>query len=74
MKKLLILLLAAVLILSGIMIGWRAHPDAKWDIGEDPRGCIIQWDDGTYTYKSRTRIIHLGDLKPGETITIQPFK
>lgn len=72
MKRIVLALLVGIV--CGIAVGWHAHPDAEWDIGKDPRGCIVQWDDGTFTYKARTRIIYIGDLKPGETITIQPFK
>jgi hypothetical protein len=60
-----VILLVAVWTATSIWIGYTLHPDAGWDIQEDPRACTIMWDDGTYSYKGRT--IHLGDLEPGES-------
>jgi hypothetical protein len=67
MKKLVIVLTIFVV---GCFAGWHLKPDPFWDIGEDERACVIYWDDGTVSYKSRT--INLGTLKPGESVKISP--
>ena len=40
-------------------------------ICDDPRACRIEWDDGSVQYKSR--VIELGTLGPGESITVNLF-
>jgi hypothetical protein len=54
--------------LIGFLAGYLSYPDPGWDILKDPRSCIIEWDDGTFSYK--TKIHKLGDLGPGESIII----
>jgi len=41
----------------------------EWNLWDDPRGCWIWCDDGTYSYKSR--MMMLGDLEPAETATFE---
>lgn len=60
----------AIIFLAGVILGvivtlWWTYDPVVWDLWEDPRGCVISWDDGTYSYKSRE--ITLGTLKPGES-------
>jgi len=66
------LLIVAGLVMLGVVaggiVGWHLHPEPLWDIGKDERACIIQWDDGTVSYKSRS--INIGDLQPGESKAI----
>lgn len=67
MKKTLIALLILVV---GITIGYYLHPEpTMWDIFDDPRGCVIQWDDGEIQYKSRQ--ISLGTLQLGESKIVE---
>ena len=67
MKK--IILAVAV----GIVIGWVLHKPVipSFDIDNDPRGCVIYWDDGTISAKSR--VMYLGDLQPGEKKKLKLF-
>lgn len=54
--------------LAVIAIAWWHHYEndkAVWNLWDDPRACTIEWDDGTYTYKSG--IISLGTIGPGES-------
>jgi len=55
----------AILFFFGFLIGRWSVPKPSFDIDRDERGCIVAWDDGTYSYKSRT--IHLGTLNPKES-------
>ena len=60
--------LALFFILSfyvGFETGYHHWKKSSWDIWEDPRGCVIYWDDGSTSFKSRA--IYLGDLAPGES-------
>lgn len=73
MKTLLVLLV----FLAGVFVGHFVIPQddsCVWDIMEDPRGCWIAWDDGTYSWKSP--ICKLGTIEPGQkkTIMINPFE
>lgn len=52
----------------GYYYGYDSRDGQGWDISKDPRGCLIEWDDGTYSFKSRK--YHVGTLNPGESITI----
>ena len=65
MRKYIYYFIMAFIFISGFVVGacWEKSKP-KWDIYDDERGCIIRWDDGTYSYKSPT--IYLGDLEPGE--------
>jgi hypothetical protein len=71
-KKYIIIL---VVFLIGVFIGHFIIPqndDCVWDISEDPRGCVIAWDDGTYSWKSQ--IYNLGTIKAGESKVINLFE
>jgi hypothetical protein len=65
----LIVLIITCLVI-GFFVGRNTIEKAGWDISKDPRGCIIIWDDSTYSVKSRT--INIGTLKPGDSIIIKP--
>lgn len=58
-------------IVGGYWWGWTAHAKSGlvWNLWDDPRGCIISWDDGTYSYKGRQ--INLGTIQPGESREIE---
>ena len=43
----------------------------SFGICNDPRACRIEWDDGSVQWKSR--VIELGTLGPGESITVNLF-
>ena len=55
-----------LLFVSGLIIGYFIphNDDCIWNLWDDPRSCIISWDDGTFSYKSR--ITELGTIAPGE--------
>jgi len=57
--------------LLGCVVGYMLHPEPLWDIGEDERACIVYWDDGIISYKSR--IIHIGTLAPRELVEVMPL-
>ena len=39
-------------------LGYFAAPEAVWDIGLDPRDCIVFWDDNTASIKADGDIEH----------------
>lgn len=61
-----IIVFAVIFTAIGIGIGFVIPHDQTfvWDIIKDLRACFIEWDDGTYSYKSRE--ISLGTILPGE--------
>jgi hypothetical protein len=70
MKRILIgILIGSFIFISGSLFGYWIHPNPIWDISKDKRACVIKWDDGTYSFKSK--IMQLGTLQPGESKTIE---
>lgn len=68
MKFYLSLMFVFVCMCVGFVLGYNYRDDQGWDISKDNRACLIQWDDGTFSYKSRTHFV--GDLGPGESVEI----
>ena len=62
------LLIVICVFAVGYYAGYGHRDGQGWDISKDPRACIIEWDDGTYSIKSR--IYHVGTIDPGEIITV----
>lgn len=67
MKLKLYIFLVIFQFLMGFIVGclWPRNNDFVWDINKDSRGCLITWDDGTYSLKSP--IYNLGTIEPGES-------
>ena len=56
----------------GYWVGYFSYPEPVWDIGQDQRGCVIKWDDGTTSWK--TPKMTIGHIGPGQSVTIRPFE
>lgn len=61
----------AIVLLMGIIIGYLILPndDCPWGkdhcICRNPMSCNIEWEDGTFQFKSRR--VELGTINPGES-------